>query len=318
MKTTLPAKSKDHQAKIEEIANIITKVGKDKIAFVILFGSFARGNWVYHTYQEDGIIYNYASDYDILIITKTKKHAALRAAYRLEDKIKKEINNKFLDKKHSVTLIIESLDKVNSELEKDRYFFSDIKKEGISLYSSNEFELSKPKKLSEEERKNIAKEDYNHWFKSGNDFLTTANFSSNQNILTQSAFLLHQATESFYHCALLVLTGYKHKTHDLEELNKLCSSHSSKFLTIFPKCNNKLIKIKDGRHFSLDKSQLETLYKSNNKADWYALLKIAYIEARYNKDYKINKEQLEYLIERVEALQGVVEEVCRQRTKLVG
>lgn len=318
MKTTFPAKSKDHQEKIKEIADIIVKIGKDKIAFVILFGSFARGNWVYHTYQEDGIIYNYASDYDILVITKAKKDARFRSAYRLEDKIKKEINNKFLDKKHSVTLIIESLDKVNSELEKGRYFFSDIKKEGILLYSSGEFELSKPKKLSEAERKNIAKEDYNHWFKSGNDFLITANFSSNQNILTQSAFLLHQATESFYHCTLLVLTGYKHKTHDLEELNKLCSSHSSKFLTIFPKCNNKLIKIKDGRHFSLDKSQLETLYKSQDKADWYALLKIAYIEARYNKDYKINKEQLEYLIKRVGALQGVVEEVCRQRIKLVG
>ena len=63
---------------------------------------------------------------------------------------------------------------------------------------------------------------------------------------------------------------------------------------------------------------METLYKSQDKADWYALLKIAYIEARYNKDYKINKEQLEYLIKRVGALQGVVEEVCRQRIKLVG
>ncbi len=285
MKTTLPAKSKDHQAKIEEIAEIIAKVGKDKIAFVILFGSFARGDWVYHTYQEDGIIYNYASDYDILIITKESKHAALRAAYKLEDKIELEINKKELDKKHSITLVIESLDKVNSELEKDRYFFSDIKREGVLLYSSGEFELSKPKKLSEEEIREIAAENYKHWFESGEDFLNTApKFKQ----LSKSAFSLHQATESFYHCTLLVLTGYKHKTHDLEKLGKLCSAHSNKFLTIFPKTTK----------------EQETCFK---------LLKAAYIEARYNKDYKISKEQLKYLIERVEVLRGVVEVVCREK-----
>jgi predicted nucleotidyltransferase len=94
MKTTLPIKSKDHQARIKEISDIIVSIGKDKIAFVILFGSFARGDWVYHTYQEDGIIYNYASDYDLLIITKAKKHTNLRAAYKLEDKIKLEIGKR--------------------------------------------------------------------------------------------------------------------------------------------------------------------------------------------------------------------------------
>ncbi len=290
MKTTLPAKSKDHQARIKEISDIIVNIGKDKIAFVILFGSFARGDWVYHTYQEDGIIYNYASDYDLLIITKAKKHANLRAAYKLEDKIKLEIDKRELDKKHSVTLIIESLDKVNSELEKDRYFFSDIKKEGILFYSSGGLELSRPKKLSEAERKEIAKEDYNHWLNNGINFLKNTNFSLKENILNQSAFLLHQATESFYHCTLLVLTGYKHKTHDLEKLSKLCASHSSKFLTIFPQINREQSKC-------------------------FKLLKAAYIEARYNKDYKISKEQLEYLIERIAKLKEITEEVCSNKIK---
>jgi predicted nucleotidyltransferase/HEPN domain-containing protein len=288
MKTTLPAKSKDHQEKIQEIADIIVKIGKDKIAFVILFGSFARGDWVYHTYQEDGIIYNYASDYDILIITKAKKHASLQAAYKLEDKIEQEINKRELDKKHSITLVIESLDKVNSELEKDRYFFSDIKKEGILLYSSGEFELSNPKKLSTKEIKEIAAENYKHWFESGEDFLNTApKFKQ----LSKSAFSLHQAAESFYHCTLLVLTGYKHKTHDLEKLGKLCAAHSNKFLTIFPQTN-----------------------KEQSKC--FKLLKAAYIEARYNKDYKISKEQLGYLIERVEVLQKVVGEICHSKILL--
>ena len=36
---------------------------------VILFGSFARGDWVHDIYKEDHITYEYASDYDLLIIT---------------------------------------------------------------------------------------------------------------------------------------------------------------------------------------------------------------------------------------------------------
>ena len=288
MKTTFPAKSKDHQEKIQEIADIIVKIGKDKIAFVILFGSFARGDWVYHTYQEDGIIYNYASDYDILIITKAKKHASLQAAYKLEDKIEQEINKRELDKKHSITLVIESLDKVNSELEKDRYFFSDIKKEGILLYSSGEFELSKPKKLSEEEIKEIAADNYKHWFDKAEEFFIDCKNAFERKSYANSAFYLHQVSECFYHCTLLVLTGYKHKTHDLEKLGKLCAAHSNKFLTIFPQTN-----------------------KEQSKC--FKLLKAAYIEARYNKDYKISKEQLGYLIGRVEVLREVVEEVCKQK-----
>jgi predicted nucleotidyltransferase/HEPN domain-containing protein len=288
MKTTLPIKSKDHQARIKEITDIIVNIGKDKIAFVILFGSFARGDWVYHTYQEDGIIYNYASDYDLLIITKAKKHANLRAAYKLEDKIKLEIGKRELDKKHSVTLIIEALDKVNSELEKDRYFFSDIKKEGILLYSSGEFELSKPKKLSEEEIKEIAADNYQHWFGNGQGFINQFRHAVNDKDYKIAAFNLHQATESFYHCTLLVLTGYKQKTHDLEKLGKLCAAHSSKFLTIFPQINREQSKC-------------------------FKLLKAAYIEARYNKDYKISEEQLKYLIKRIEYLKEITQEICKSK-----
>ena len=34
----------------------------------------------------------------------------------------------------------------------------------------------------------------------------------------EAAFLLHQATERYYHAAILVFTGYKQRTHDIELL----------------------------------------------------------------------------------------------------
>ena len=57
MKTELPAKSKKHKRIIKDITDVIVSTAKDKIAFVILFGSFARGDWVYDSYTEDYIRY---------------------------------------------------------------------------------------------------------------------------------------------------------------------------------------------------------------------------------------------------------------------
>ncbi len=39
-----------------------------EIETVILFGSYARGNWVEDKYVEKGITYEYKSDYDLLIV----------------------------------------------------------------------------------------------------------------------------------------------------------------------------------------------------------------------------------------------------------
>jgi len=45
----------------------------------------------------------------------------------------------------------------------------------------------------------------------------------------------------------------------------------------------------------------------------FKLLKEAYVKARYDKNYKITKEQLLYLIERVEKLKEITERICTAR-----
>ncbi|MBE5722160.1 MAG: DNA-binding protein, partial [Clostridium sp.] len=37
------------------------------------------------------------------------------------------------------------------------------------------------------------------------------------------------------------------------------------------------------------------------------------IEARYNKDFKISREQLEYLISRTEILKDTAERLCKEK-----
>lgn len=44
----------------------------------------------------------------------------------------------------------------------------------------------------------------------------------------------------------------------------------------------------------------------------FVLLRKAYAEARYEKNYNITKEDLEWLTERVKQLQGLTEEVCKK------
>lgn len=286
MKSNFPAKSKEHEARIRQIVQTIVESGKDKIAFVILFGSFARGNWTYDSYVEEGITYEYASDYDFLIITKTAKQASSSAGFDLERKIEKAVKYSLTSySPHNAHYIIESIDHVNDELAKSQYFFSDIKKEGIVLYNSGEFALSEAKELNKLEREKIAKEDYQHWMEKAVRFLRYFEVGVEEDDLSGAAFNLHQAAESLYSCCLLTLGGYKPKSHNLKELNQLCAIYSHDFLTIFPQA-------------------------STEQKECFKLLQQAYVEARYNKNYKITKSQLEYLIARVEKLKGLVEGVC--------
>ncbi|WP_277360609.1 hypothetical protein [Rickettsia asembonensis] len=43
------------------------------------------------------------------------------------------------------------------------------------------------------------------------------------------------------------------------------------------------------------------------------MLQKAYVDARYDENYKITKEQLLYLIERVEKLKEITERICLKR-----
>lgn len=60
---------------------------------------------------------------------------------------------------------------------------------------------------------------------------------------------------------------------------------------------------------------LVTVFPQNTEEEivCYDLLCRAYIEARYNKDYKITDEQLNYLISRTEILKDITERICKEK-----
>jgi predicted nucleotidyltransferase len=130
--TSLEHLPEHKQKQLREITGIIVKaVDPEK---VILFGNHATGRWVEHRYTEGGITYEYISDYDILVITKTGES---RKDYEVQD----VIENRCVYKT-PVTVITHDIDFVNKMLSEGQYFFTDIEKEGILLYDAGNTPLA--------------------------------------------------------------------------------------------------------------------------------------------------------------------------------
>jgi predicted nucleotidyltransferase/HEPN domain-containing protein len=252
-----------------------------KILKVILYGSYARGDWV-----EDRVS-GYRSDYDLLIVVNTN-------AFVEEHELWEDIENELLEQQLSrridtpVVPIVHDLSDVNDQLSRGRPFFVDVARDGIVLYEMPGHPLARPKPLTAEEQRAEAQAHFEQWFQLSLDALTVAELSLSRNIWRDGAFMLHQATERAYHCALLTLTLYSPKSHRIKALRSRAEDLESRLIAAWPRDNR----------FS---------------RRCFELLSRAYVEARYSAKYKIDAVELAWLVEHVKLLQTTVETVCRER-----
>lgn len=279
MKTSLSRLPPEKQQQLATIVDIIRE--KYTVEMIILFGSYARGNWV-EELHDDGFHYKYQSDFDIFIVTE-KEYFANKI--ESDDQLWNYFNRRV---KTPVTVIAHDIEFLNRRLRKGQYFFSDIKKEGICLYNSGRFELAEEKELLPKEYKRLAEEDFDYYFKEAEILNLGFKFYFDNAYYNKAAFSLHQATESLYSAVLLTLTRYKPNTHDLEKLGKRVASIEPEFLKIFPQGTEEERKL-------------------------FELLRKAYVSARYNKNYKITPEELTWLSERINVLQDITKEICTKK-----
>jgi HEPN domain-containing protein/predicted nucleotidyltransferase len=275
----LPKTKKDELKKI-----VKTLLEYKEVEMIILFGSYATGKYVHRDrYVEDGIIYEYKSDYDLLIILSQIKQADNPSfVHSITEKLKN------LGLFTPVSPIYEGAGFVNHQLSEGNYFFNDIKSEGILLYDSKRKQLARKRKLNLEEIKKQSQDYFDEWFASASDFFEQFEHAYNKKKYKIAAFELHQATERLYHTVSLVFTGYKHKTHDLEELGKVASTLNLEYKKIFPR-------------------------KTQTEKHHFSLLQRAYIDSRYKRGYRISKEELEYLAKRVIKLRNLTEKICKEK-----
>ncbi len=259
------------------------------VEMVILFGSYARGNWVEDQYVEKGITYEYRSDFDILVVVT---HEDFKQKFRIEDKVKAELitTGKVTT---PVSLIFHGIKQLNASLAMGNYFFKDIKEEGVVLYDSEKFKLAHPKKLTPEQYQQKAQDYFDQWFKSANGFLIDFQHGMDREDFHKAAFYLHQAVEQFYTTILLVFTDYRPKDHNLENLGikvEMCDRH----FAVFPKT-------------------------TDQEKHLFELLKRAYIDARYKMDeYQITKTELEHLSKRVNELKRLTKTICTEKIAGIG
>ncbi len=292
MKRSLLPRSRHQAALLREITDVIRELAGDDLAMLILFGSYARGDWVEDRYVEGHITYTYQSDFDLLVVTEKRSSATVRAEARLVDAIDRRLQRLRLDEP-TASIIVEDIKSLNKDLERGSYFFTDIKKEGVLLFDNGHHKLARRRKLDPKERQKYAREDYNHWFKSASEFLDTTFDDTRKGRYSKAAFELHQATERFFTATILVFTNYKPKTHDIKKLDRQVSNLHADFFTVFPRATP------EQKHL-------------------FDLLKRAYIDARYKRDYKISKAELKYLATRVRKLQDLTKKVCRKEIVRLG
>ncbi len=253
------------------------------VLMVIVFGSYARGDWVQDTYVEDGITYEYASDFDILVIVRSNRIVNSTDTWR-----RAEARARRFPVRTWTNLIVESIETINNALARGHYFFTDIHKEGILLYDTGEFKLARPRKLNPKERRGQAKFNFESWSRKARHFYDDFELNLSKRRYNQAAFMLHQATECLYGAILLVFTNYRPKMHDLEKFSHMVAGYDPTLLTVFPQA-------------------------TAEQKERFDLLRRAYVEARYNPRYRITKKQLEYLAERVKKLQRLTKRICQAR-----
>jgi predicted nucleotidyltransferase/HEPN domain-containing protein len=265
---------------------LVTEIILDEcptVLMVVLFGSYARGDWVEDSYVENGVTYEYASDFDLLVIVRSNRIVNSTDTWR-----RAEARARRVPIRTWTNLIVESIETVNNALVRGQYFFTDIKKEGVLLYDTGEFKLARRKQLNPKERRGMARAHFKEWFASAQVFVRQYENAIGMPEYKNAAFQLHQAVERFYDAILLVFTNYRPKSHDLEKLSHMVAGFDPALLAVFPQA-------------------------TDEQKRCFDLLKRAYVEARYNPGYKIAREQLEYLAERVQRLQDLTKRICQAR-----
>jgi predicted nucleotidyltransferase/HEPN domain-containing protein len=285
MKKSLKHLPQNKQDELQKIVSAIQKSCKD-VEKIILFGSYARGDYKEKKDLKPQQKTGHISDYDVLVVTEKKETTDEFVSWSGAEKLKLSA---------PVRVIAHDIQSLNISLAEGQYLFTDIKKEGVILYDSKKYKLANKRKLKPEEKQRIAKDYFEHWFKKSRlffrDYVSNLEESSkDRSFLAQAAFHLHQAAEHSYKTTLLVFTNYNPQEHYLGILGRMTVKYHPELISIFPK-------------------------KTQKEKDRFKLLEYAYIGGRYDPSYRISKEDLEILSKDVKKLLDITQEICAAKVK---
>jgi predicted nucleotidyltransferase len=159
-----------------------------RILKIILYGSYARGDWVHDP------VGRYFSDFDLLVVVDHEDLLDIDFWEEAEARLLDELSGGAM--RTPVSFIVHSLDDVNWKLEHGRAFFIDIVRDGVVLKDTPGAPFVDPQPLPPETALEEAEEHFAEWTESVEEFLETAKFTRERGFTRKSAFQLHQATET--------------------------------------------------------------------------------------------------------------------------
>lgn len=284
----LPAKQQGELGRItqllmEEFARSIERATMEwkrngKILKIILFGSYARSDWV------DEPDNGYQSDFDLLIIVSHEDLTDIADHwYIAEDKI---LRDPAIDR--TVNIIVHTMQDVNQALRRGEYFWVDIIRDGIALYELPNHPLAAPQPMTATDAYAMASAYFSAHLKKIDAAIEGAEFYASKGHSNDAAFTLHQAVERAYGCFLLTHTFYFPRSHNIKFLRSLAEDKEQRLVAAWP------------RDSKVDRRRFE-------------LLKRAYVEARYSPSYEIGAGDLAALADAASRLRDIVEQLCIER-----
>lgn len=281
MDQTLTQLPQHKQQELARVAQIICD-GCPGVGLVLLFGSYARGDWKEEADLAPDRPSGHPSDYDILAVTDDSADCDSGTWQAIAD----ECNGANLST--HVRIIHHEIGYLNRQLTRGQYFFCEIVGQGKVLHRDAGFDLAEPCAPGRKEHFQAAEEGFAHWFERAHRFYEVHKVVLEKQWLPEAAFNLHQAAESAYKAILIVFTGYIPKEHYLELLGHTAAELDPRFEGVFPRTDT---------------------FQRNA----FELLDYAYIGARYDPKYRIDAVTVNYLAEKVAQLLSLTETACKEK-----
>lgn len=260
---------------------------------IILYGSYARNDYVvYDEKYEFGKLQFYVSDYDILVLTSgISDGIAGKALDNIEDMYYRRAKDP--DRQPPVQFINEDIKKLNNKLKEGRYFYTQLKQEGIILYDSGKHKLARRRKLNFEEIKEQAQEYFNEKMEEAKFFYDDAVINYEKGRYRRASFYLHQTCENYFYTIRLVFTQENGKQHNLSKLLNSVKKYSDEFIKVFPQ----------------DTPEEKRLFN---------LIKAAYVNGRYDPEFLVTKKDIDALVPKVEMLRDITKRICEGKIEEYG
>lgn len=273
-----------------QLDQIISAIKSTNLAeVIILYGSFARGDFKLEQGEWSGGI----SDFDLFILTSGKKQR------ETERKIKEALP----ETEMVVEIVCEEIETFKQVVKENRFFYTDILKEGKILFHSGKIELPKiPESIDPKLRLEIAELDFEDKFSEITNRFAVAKFLISEQKYRSASFDIQQVFELSYKLIDLIFTQYVNQGHHLLPLREKAKKLDSRINTVFP---------------------LET----QKSKSWFEHLDKAYIGARYHTTknpegvhrptYDVSREQVDFWITEAEKLVEITKIICEEKIAIL-